>query len=80
VTGENVKGRIQFVFDESRGVMVGATFTGPDVGDMLHAATIAIVGDVPLRRLRHAIPCFPSISEVWVEAIEDYDARRDSQR
>ena len=46
----------------------------------VHAATIAIVGGVPLDRLRHAVPSFPSISEVWLKAIENYDAgrRRDS--
>jgi len=53
-----VRGRI--VVDESRRRDVGATFTGPDVADMLHAATVAIVGEVPLRRLVHAIPSFPT--------------------
>jgi hypothetical protein len=44
------------------------------VGDMLHGATFAIVGEVSLSRLRHAVPSFPSLSEVWLKALETYDA------
>ncbi len=61
------------VVDRARQVLVGATFVGSDAGDMLHAATIAIVAEVPLVRLRHAVPSFPSLSEVWLKAIENYD-------
>jgi hypothetical protein len=39
-------------------VIVGATFTGVDVAESLHAATIAVIGEVPLERLWHAVPCF----------------------
>ncbi|GIF22412.1 dihydrolipoamide dehydrogenase [Actinoplanes tereljensis] len=59
-------GTCRFVVDEARGVLVGATFTGSEVADFLQAATIAIVGEVPLRRLRHAIPSFPTRSEIWL--------------
>jgi dihydrolipoamide dehydrogenase len=52
--------------------MVGATFTGPDVADMLHAATVAIVGEVPLRRLVHAMPSFPTRSEMWLRLLEPW--------
>ena len=38
------------VVDEARRVVVGATFTGPGVGEMLHTATIAVAGEVPARR------------------------------
>jgi dihydrolipoamide dehydrogenase len=51
-------------------VLVGATFTGAEVQDFLHAATVAIVGEVPLDRLRHATPAFPTRSEVWLPLIE----------
>ena len=44
-------------------------------GDMLHGATVAIVGEVPISRLRHAVPSFPSLSEVWLKLIENYDAQ-----
>ncbi|MFB2583140.1 NAD(P)/FAD-dependent oxidoreductase [Herbiconiux sp. P15] len=61
------QGRVSFVIDEDRDVLVGATFVGQDVADMVHAATIAIVGEVPLRKLRHAIPSFPTMSEIWLD-------------
>ncbi|HWE08775.1 MAG TPA: NAD(P)/FAD-dependent oxidoreductase [Solirubrobacteraceae bacterium] len=60
----------RIVIDERREVIVGATLLGPDVADMLHAATIAIVGEVPLRRLMHALPPFPTRSEVWLQLLE----------
>jgi dihydrolipoamide dehydrogenase len=56
----------------SRGVVVGATFTGPDVQELLHSATIAIVGEVPLEKLWHAVPSFPTVSEVWLRLLEAY--------
>ena len=58
--------------DESRKVVVGATFTGVEVADFLHAATIAVVGEVPLDRLWHAVPSFPTRSEVWLNLLEKY--------
>ena len=58
--------------DEQRRVIVGATFTGPGVGELLHAATIAVVGEVPLDTLWHAVPSFPTISEVWLRLLEAY--------
>ena len=53
-------------------MIVGATFVGPDIGELLHAATIAVVGEVPLDRLWHAVPAFPSVSEIWLRLLEDY--------
>jgi dihydrolipoamide dehydrogenase len=58
--------------DEDRRVLVGATFTGVDVGEFLHAATIAIVGEVPIERLWHSVPSFPTRSEVWLRLLEGY--------
>jgi dihydrolipoamide dehydrogenase len=74
VTGVGVSGKVQVIFDTDREVIVGATFTGPAVADMLHAATIAIVGEVPADRLKHAVPSFPTVSEVWLKLIESYEA------
>jgi dihydrolipoamide dehydrogenase len=37
---------------------------------MLHAATIAIVGEILLERLRHAVPCFPTRSEIWLSLLD----------
>ena len=70
--GNGIKGTSQLVVDEARRVVVGATFTGPDVQEMLHAATIAIVGEVPLDQLWHAVPSFPTVSEVWLRLLETY--------
>lgn len=60
------------VVDTDRRVIVGATFVGQDVADMVHAATIAVVGEVPLERLWHAVPSFPTMSEVWLRLLETY--------
>jgi dihydrolipoamide dehydrogenase len=70
--GNGIKGTSQIVVDGSRRVMVGATFTGPDVQEMLHAATIAVVAEVPLDTLWHAVPSFPTVSEVWLRLLEAY--------
>ena len=70
--GRGVPGRARLVVDENRRVLVGATFTGADVGEFVHAATIAIVGDVPVDRLWHAVPPFPTRSEVWLKLMEAY--------
>jgi dihydrolipoamide dehydrogenase len=68
--GHDAPGTARIVIDEDRRVLVGATFTGVDVVESLHAATIAIVGEVPLERLWHAVPCFPTRSEVWLYLLE----------
>jgi len=65
-------GRARMVVDEDRRVLVGVTMIGPAVGEMIHAASIAIVGAVPLDRLWHAVPSYPTISEVWLRLLETY--------
>ncbi len=70
--GNGIKGTSFLVIDEDRGVIVGATFTGPLLQELLHSATIAIVGEVPIERLRHAVPSFPTVSEVWLEMLVEY--------
>jgi pyruvate/2-oxoglutarate dehydrogenase complex dihydrolipoamide dehydrogenase (E3) component len=70
--GNGIKGTSKLVVDASRRVVVGATFTGPDVQELLHSATIAIVGEVPLETLWHAVPSFPTVSEVWLRLLEAY--------
>jgi dihydrolipoamide dehydrogenase len=67
--GRNAPGTSRLLIDRERRLVVGATFTGAEVADMLHAATIAIVGEVPLDRLRHATPCFPTRSEIWLSLL-----------
>jgi pyruvate/2-oxoglutarate dehydrogenase complex dihydrolipoamide dehydrogenase (E3) component len=70
--GRNAPGTTRLVVDEDRRVVVGATFVGPETADFLHAATIAVVGEVPLERLWHAVPTFPTRSEVWLKLLEEY--------
>jgi len=68
--GRNTPGTSRLVIDQVRGVIAGATFVGFEVGEMLHAATIAVVGEVPLERLAHAVPTFPTRSELWLQLLE----------
>src|SRR5262249_3861089 len=72
VRGEGVAGTCQLIIDRHRGIVVGATFTGPDVAELLHSAAIAVVSEVPLERLRHAVASFPTVSEVWLKLVEGY--------
>jgi dihydrolipoamide dehydrogenase len=70
--GEGYSGTCQLVVDVSSGTIVGATFVGPRTGELIHAATVAIVGKVPLQTLWHAIPSFPTLSEIWLRLLEAY--------
>jgi dihydrolipoamide dehydrogenase len=70
--GRGADGTARLVVNEDRGTLAGATFTGPDVAELLHAATIAVVGEVPLERIWHAIPSFPTRSEVWLRLLQSY--------
>ena len=65
-------GKARMVVDEKRGVILGVTFVGQDVSEMLHAATIAVVGEVPIERLWHAVPAYPTMNEVWLRLLETY--------
>jgi dihydrolipoamide dehydrogenase len=69
---DGYSGRARFVVDEDRGVLVGVTFVGQDVAELLHSATVAVAGEVPLHRLWHAVPSFPTISELWLRFLEAY--------
>ena len=66
-------GHARLVIDEDKHVIVGATFIGPQVSELLHSATVAIVGQIPIDRLWHAVPSFPTVSEVWTQLLVDYD-------
>lgn len=73
---DHYAGRAKLVIDEDRQVIVGATFVGQDVAELLHSATIAIVGEVTIARLWHAVPAYPTISEVWLRLLETYGRPR----
>jgi pyruvate/2-oxoglutarate dehydrogenase complex dihydrolipoamide dehydrogenase (E3) component len=70
--GRGAEGTSRLVVDEERRVLVGATFVGPETAEWVHAATVAVVGEVPLERLWHAVPAFPTRSEVWLKLMEKY--------
>jgi dihydrolipoamide dehydrogenase len=65
--GRDAPGTTRWVVDSERRIVVGCTITGAEVADFLHAATIAVVGEVPLAKLRHAVPSFPTRSEIWLQ-------------
>jgi dihydrolipoamide dehydrogenase len=65
-------GRARMIVDLDRGHLLGVTFVGPGVSELLHSATIAVAGQVPIDRLWHAVPCFPTITEVWLRLLEAY--------
>lgn len=69
---DGYRGHARMVVDEDRKVIVGFTLVGPDTAELLHAATIAVVGEVPLDRLWHAVPSYPTVSEVWLRLLETY--------
>ena len=70
--GRGAAGTARIVVDEDRCIIVGATITGPEVAEALHAATIAVVGEVSLDDLWHAVPSFPTRSELWLKLLEAY--------
>ena len=67
---DHYQGRARAVIDAEHEVIIGVTFVGREVGEMLHAATIAVVGKVPLKRLWHAVPAYPTLNEVWLRLLE----------
>jgi dihydrolipoamide dehydrogenase len=68
--GKGTGGTSQLVVDQARGLIVGATFSGFETADFLQAATVAIVGEVPVERLRHAVAPYPARSEIWLKLLE----------
>jgi dihydrolipoamide dehydrogenase len=69
---EGYQGQARMVVDEDAGTIVGVTLVGQDVAELIHPATVAIVGRVPLTTLWHAVPAFPSMSEIWLRLLEEY--------
>jgi dihydrolipoamide dehydrogenase len=72
--GKDARSGVRIVVDTVREVIVGATFVGPEVAESLHAATIAVVAEVPLGTLVHAMPAYPTRTEVWLELLADWRA------
>jgi dihydrolipoamide dehydrogenase len=76
VLRDNYVGRAKLVVDRDRQVLLGATFVGPDVAELTHSATVAVVGEVPVPTLWHAVPSYPTVSEVWLRLLEELLAQR----
>ncbi|WP_199239507.1 NAD(P)/FAD-dependent oxidoreductase [Streptomyces sp. ICBB 8177] len=73
--GDGYRGRARMVVDANSERLVGATFVGPGVGELLHSATVAVAAQTPVSRLWHAVPSYPTISEVWLRLLEAYRDR-----
>ncbi|MGI8715856.1 MAG: dihydrolipoyl dehydrogenase family protein [Solirubrobacteraceae bacterium] len=73
--GRGTAGTARIVVDETEGVIVGVTFTGADVAEWLHAATVAIISQTPIELLWDAVPAFPSRSEIWLKLLEAREAQ-----
>jgi pyruvate/2-oxoglutarate dehydrogenase complex dihydrolipoamide dehydrogenase (E3) component len=72
VFADGYSGTAIAVVDTDREVLLGVTFIGPAVAEMLQAATIAVVGEVPISRLWHAVPAYPTVNEIWLRLLETY--------
>ncbi|MFE2092634.1 dihydrolipoyl dehydrogenase family protein [Streptomyces sp. NPDC059460] len=69
---DGYRGRARMIVDLDREIVLGVTFVGPGIGELLHSATVAVAGEVPIDRLWHAVPAYPTISEVWLRLLEAY--------
>jgi pyruvate/2-oxoglutarate dehydrogenase complex dihydrolipoamide dehydrogenase (E3) component len=69
---DGYRGHARMIVDLDREILLGVTFVGPGVGELLHSATVAVAGEVPIDRLWHAVPAYPTISEVWLRLLETY--------
>jgi dihydrolipoamide dehydrogenase len=72
VFADGYRGSAIAVVDTEREVLLGVTFIGPGVAELLHSATVAVAAEVPISRLWHAVPSYPTISEVWLRLLETY--------
>jgi pyruvate/2-oxoglutarate dehydrogenase complex dihydrolipoamide dehydrogenase (E3) component len=72
---DGYSGQARMVVDLDREVVLGVSLVGPGVAELLHAATIAVAAEVPIDRLWHAVPCFPTVSELWLRLLEGYRDR-----
>jgi dihydrolipoamide dehydrogenase len=72
VRQDGYTGKARMIVDEDRKVILGVTFVGPEVSDLLQAATLAVVGEIPLDRIWHAVPAYPTVNEIWLRLLETY--------
>lgn len=69
---DGYRGQARMIVDLDENRLLGATFVGPGVAELIPSATIAIAAEIPIDRLWHAVPCFPTISEAWLRLLEAY--------
>ncbi|MEU1037965.1 NAD(P)/FAD-dependent oxidoreductase [Streptomyces sp. NPDC005907] len=69
---DGYRGRARMIVDVAREVVLGVTLVGPGVSELIHSATVAVAGEVPVSRLWHAVPSYPTVSEVWLRLLEAY--------
>ena len=70
------RGRAKLVVDRTDDVVVGATFVGAGIAELVHSATMAIVGRIPLSMLWHVVPSYPTVSEIWLRLHEALRSQR----
>jgi pyruvate/2-oxoglutarate dehydrogenase complex dihydrolipoamide dehydrogenase (E3) component len=66
---DKLPGFLTLLADSDRGVLVGAYAVGPEAGEWLQQATLAIRAEVPVAVLRDTIQPFPTFSEIFVNAL-----------
>jgi dihydrolipoamide dehydrogenase len=74
---DGYQGHARMVVDLDRDILLGVTFVGPGISELLHSATVAVAGEVPLKRLRHAVACFPTVSEIWLFLLAAHQRDKD---
>ncbi|GGX95267.1 dihydrolipoyl dehydrogenase family protein [Streptomyces fructofermentans] len=72
---EGYRGKARMLLDPERGTVLGVTFVGPGVQELLYSATVAVTTEATVEQLWHAVPAFPTISEVWLRLLEAYRDR-----
>jgi dihydrolipoamide dehydrogenase len=78
VLRDNYVGRAKLVIDPAADTVIGATFVGDGIAELVHSATVAVVGKVPIPTLWHAVPSYPTVSEVWLRLLETLNTQRHS--
>jgi dihydrolipoamide dehydrogenase len=71
--GRNVAGTTRMVVERGTNRVLGTTLVGAEVADFLHAATIAVTARLTMDDLWHAVPSFPTRSEVWLNLVEAWE-------
>lgn len=62
---DGFEGWAKLVINAVTNTLLGATFVGPGFSELVHAATLAIVAQVPTSLLRHAVAPHPTVNQVW---------------